>query len=61
MGYPKYEEDNRKLLEERRDAERDKKKATTENYIPYHVRYQLPEPNLPVRKKVYFLGRRQIR
>lgn len=60
MGYPKYEEDNRKLLEERRETDR-KKIAISENYIPYHVRYQLPEPNLPVRKKVYFLGRRQIR
>lgn len=61
MGYPKYEEDNRKLLEERRGTDRDKKIAIIENCIPYHVRYQLPESNLPVRKKVYFLGRRQIR
>ena len=61
MGYPKYEEDNRKLLEERKAIEMDKKIAIIENYVPYHVRYQLPEPILPVRKKVYFFGRRQIR
>lgn len=60
MGYPKYEEDNRKLLEERKRNQNNPCMTSRENYIPYHIRYQLPEPNLPVRKKVYFLGRRQM-
>ena len=60
MGYPKYEEDNRRLLEERKNVNGEKI-VINEKYVPYHVRYHLPEPILPVRKKVYFLGRRQIR
>lgn len=53
MGYPKYEEDNRKIWQERQNDygcyyERP---VRQEEYIPYAIRYQLPQTKAVPRKK----------
>lgn len=57
MGYPKYEEDNRKLLQERQSTYGYFQEETPcqEEYIPYAVKYQLLQPKAEPRKKRSFL------
>ena len=57
MGYPKYEEDNRKLLQERQSTHGyyQEEHPRREEYVPYIVRYQLPQPKTAPRKKRSFL------
>lgn len=53
MGYPKYEEDNRKLQQERCTNYGCfyEQPPRREEYVPYAVRYQLPQPKSTPRKK----------
>ena len=57
MGYPKYVEDNRKLLQERQCScgYYHEKTLAQEEYIPYAVRYQIPQPKTAPRKKRSFV------
>ena len=57
MGYPKYEEDNRKLLQERHGnyGYYHEKPLHQEEYITYAVRYQIPQSKTPPRKKRSFV------
>ena len=57
MGYPKYEEDNRKLLQERQSTYGYCQEETPrrEEYTPYAVKYQLPQPKSTPRKKRSFV------
>lgn len=57
MGYPKYAEDNREQISERFATIKHTQERTVqrEEYIPYHIRYQLPQPKVVRKKKRFYL------
>lgn len=57
MGYPKYEEDNRENIQDRQIPDYGRwydAKPPREEYVPYTVRYQIPEVKVRNSRKVRY-------